>query len=60
MMRRIRAIIDNTYTVTLSPDETKLYYVVSVTNQSETTPVNQEHDGSERLFILHAPPQDYN
>ncbi|HLO18052.1 MAG TPA: hypothetical protein VK206_24690 [Anaerolineales bacterium] len=40
-------IINYTYTVTLSPDETKLYYVVSVTDQAETTPINQEHDGSE-------------
>ena len=40
-------IIAYTYSVTLSPDETKLYYVVSVTDQAITTPINQEHDGSE-------------
>jgi hypothetical protein len=38
--------ISYTYTVTLSPDEKRLYYVISVTNVAENAVIDQEHDGS--------------
>jgi len=38
--------ISYTYTVTLSPDEKRFYYVISVTSEAENGVVDQDHDGS--------------
>ena len=40
-------VISYTYAVTLSPDEKRLYYIISVTNQAENQVIDQEHDGSQ-------------
>ncbi len=39
-------IVSYTYAVTLSPDDSRLYYIISVTNEAEYPLIDQEHDGS--------------